>query len=185
MGFFELSDREYNSAAATATQERQRGSIRDVGRAMGLSVDTIKQISFSIREFTPEFLEGKRMAGQGLNPLDPLLRKTLQLTEQLMGFLWTFGMHTGGFVITEGKLFDLCPLLNARMENRTTIEWNKDDIDALGFLKIDAPSIYSDLRLFTGFVRAALMACTLIVSSVMQTTDAPVTRKTSTPIFVR
>jgi error-prone DNA polymerase len=129
--------RERAAIVATVTQERQRGSIRDVGKAMGLSVDTIKQISSSIREFRPEFLEGKRGAGQGLNPSDPLLRKTLELTEQLMGFPRQLGMHTGGFVITQGKLSDLCPLMNARMENRTTIEWNKDDIDALGFLKID------------------------------------------------
>jgi error-prone DNA polymerase len=129
--------RERAAIVATVTQERQRGSIRDVGKAMGLSVDVIKQISSSIWEFTPEFLEGKRIAEQGLNPLDPLLRKTLQLTEQLMGFPRQLGMHTGGFVITQGKLSDLCPLMNARMENRTTIEWNKDDIDALGFLKID------------------------------------------------
>jgi error-prone DNA polymerase len=129
--------RERAAIVATVTQERQRGSIRDVGKAMGLSVDTIKQISSSIWEFTPEFLEGKRISEQGLNPADPLLKKTLQLTEQLMGFPRQLGMHTGGFVITKGKLSDLCPLMNARMADRTTIEWNKDDIDALGFLKID------------------------------------------------
>src|SRR5436189_5360239 len=54
-----------------------------------------------------------------------------------MGFPRQLGQHTGGFVITQGKLSDLCPILNARMENRTCIEWNKDDIDAVGFLKID------------------------------------------------
>ena len=54
-----------------------------------------------------------------------------------MGFPRQLGQHTGGFVITHGKLSDLCPILNARMEDRTCIEWNKDDIDALGFLKID------------------------------------------------
>jgi error-prone DNA polymerase len=129
--------RERAAIVATVTQERQRGSIRDVGKAMGLSVDVIKQISSSIWEFTPEFLEGKRISEQGLNPADPLLRKTLELTEQLMGFPRQLGMHTGGFVITKGKLSDLCPLMNARMADRTTIEWNKDDIDALGFLKID------------------------------------------------
>jgi error-prone DNA polymerase len=129
--------RDRAAIVATVTQERQRGSIRDVGKAMGLSVDVIKQISSSIWEFTPEFLEGKRISEQGLNPADPLLRKTLQLTEQLMGFPRQLGMHTGGFVITKGRLSDLCPLMNARMEDRTTIEWNKDDIDALGFLKID------------------------------------------------
>ncbi len=107
--------RDRAAIVATVTQERQRGSIRDVGKVMGLSVDTIKQISSSIREFTPEFLEGKRFAGQGLNPLDPLLRKTLELTGQLMGFPRQLGMHTGGFVITQGKLSDLCPLMHARM----------------------------------------------------------------------
>jgi error-prone DNA polymerase len=129
--------RERAAIVATVTQERQRGSIRDVGKAMGLSVDTIKQISSSIWEFTPEFLEGKRISEQGLNPADPLLKKTLELTEQLMGFPRQLGMHTGGFVITKGKLSDLCPLMNARMPERTTIEWDKNDIDALGFLKID------------------------------------------------
>ncbi len=54
-----------------------------------------------------------------------------------MGFPRQLGQHTGGFVITQGKLSDLCPILNARMEDRTCIEWNKDDIDALGFMKID------------------------------------------------
>ena len=129
--------RDRAAIVATVTQERQRGSIRDVGKVMGLSVDTIKQISSSVWEFTPEWFEGKRLAEQGLNPTDPLLRKTLQLTEQLMGFPRQLGQHTGGFVITQGKLSDLCPVMNARMEDRTTIEWNKDDIDALGFLKID------------------------------------------------
>ncbi len=61
----------------------------------------------------------------------------MQLTRQFMGFPRQLGQHTGGFVITRGKLSDLCPIMNARMENRTCIEWNKDDIDALGFLKID------------------------------------------------
>jgi len=59
------------------------------------------------------------------------------LTGQLIGFPRQLGQHTGGFVITQGKLSALCPIMNARMENRTSLEWNKDDIDALGFLKVD------------------------------------------------
>src|SRR6185295_14569223 len=129
--------RDRAAIVATVTQERQRGSIRDVGKAMGLAVDTINRLSSSVWEFTDEWFEGKHISEQGLNPNDPLLRKTLELTEQLMGFPRQLGMHTGGFVITQGKLSDLCPVMNARMEDRTTIEWNKDDIDALGFLKID------------------------------------------------
>ena len=129
--------RERAAIVATVTQQHQKGAIRDVGKAMGLSVDTINRLSASIWEFTAEWFGGKQLAEQGLNPHDKFLRKVLQLTEQFMGFPRQLGQHTGGFVITNGKLSDLCPILNARMENRTCIEWNKDDIDALGFLKID------------------------------------------------
>ncbi|HEY4337150.1 MAG TPA: OB-fold nucleic acid binding domain-containing protein, partial [Puia sp.] len=68
---------------------------------------------------------------------DPLLQQVMLLTTQLMGFPRQLGQHTGGFVITQRKLADLCPVLNARMEDRTNIEWNKDDIDALGIIKVD------------------------------------------------
>jgi error-prone DNA polymerase len=104
---------------------------------MGLSLDTINRLSSSVWEFTSEWFEGKRLTEQGMNPEDNHLKKVLDLTQQFMGFPRQLGQHTGGFVITNGKLSDLCPILNARMENRTCIEWNKDDIDALGFLKID------------------------------------------------
>ncbi len=122
---------------ATVTQQHQKGAIRDVGKAMGLSVDTINRLSGAIWEFTNEWFEGKRIEEQGLNPEDRHLRKVLQLTGEFMGFPRQLGQHTGGFVITRGKLTDLVPVMNARMENRTCIEWNKDDIDALGFMKID------------------------------------------------
>lgn len=129
--------RDRAAIVATVTQQRQKGAIRDVGKVMGLSVDTINRLSSSIWEFTDEWFEGGKLTEQGLNPNDPLLRKVLGLTAQMMGFPRQLGQHTGGFVITRGKLTDLCPILNARMEERTNIEWNKDDIDTLGFLKID------------------------------------------------
>ena len=129
--------RDRAAIVATVTQQHQRGAIRDVGKAMGLSVDAINRLSSSIWEFTDEWFDGKRISEHGFNPDDPHLRKILSLTEQFMGFPRQLGQHTGGFVITRGKLSDLCPIMNARMENRTCIEWNKDDIDALGFLKID------------------------------------------------
>lgn len=129
--------RDRAAIVATVTQQHQKGSIRDVGKAMGLSVDTINRLSGAIWEFTSEWFEGKRITEQGLNPNDKHLRKVLQLTRDYIGFPRQLGQHTGGFVITQGKLFNLCPVLNARMENRTCIEWNKDDIDVLGFLKID------------------------------------------------
>lgn len=129
--------RDRAAIVATVTQQHQKGAIRDVAKAMGLSVDTINRLSGSIWEFTDEWFEGKEMKEQGFDPGDKHLLKVLQLTKQFMGFPRQLGQHTGGFVITRGKLSDLCPIMNARMEDRTCIEWNKDDIDALGFLKID------------------------------------------------
>jgi error-prone DNA polymerase len=134
---FNKYGRDRAAVVATVTQQHQKGAIRDVGKAMGLTVDTINRLSGAIWEFTSEWFEGKLLEEQGLNGEDEHLRKVLQLTHEFMGFPRQLGQHTGGFVITDGKLYDLCPILNARMENRTCIEWNKDDIDALGFLKID------------------------------------------------
>ncbi|WP_158989204.1 error-prone DNA polymerase [Mucilaginibacter sp. L196] len=129
--------RERAAIVATVTQERHKGAIRDVGKAMGLSEDTIKRIGATIWDFYEEGFDEKRLSDQGLNPRDPLILKVLQLTCQLIGFPRQLGQHTGGFVITEGKLSDFCPVLNARMENRTQVEWNKDDLEDLGILKID------------------------------------------------
>jgi error-prone DNA polymerase len=134
---FQKYGRDRAAVVATVTQQHQKGAIRDVGKAMGLSVDTINRLSGAIWEYTDEWFEGKRITEQGMNPGDQHLQKVLQLTKEFMGFPRQLGQHTGGFVITNGKLSDLCPIMNARMENRTNIEWNKDDIDALGFMKID------------------------------------------------
>ena len=132
--------RDRAAIVATVTQQHQKGAIRDVAKAMGLSLDAINHLSDSvgsIGEFPEETFKNKRFTEQGFDTRDKHLRKVLELTRQYIGFPRQLGQHTGGFVITRGKLTDLCPILNARMENRTCIEWNKDDIDALGFLKID------------------------------------------------
>ena len=129
--------RDRAAIVATVTQERHKGAIRDVGKAMGLSEDTIKRIGGTIWDFSEEGFNEERLRGQGLNPKDPLIHKVLELTCQLIGFPRQLGQHTGGFVITEGKLSDLCPVLNARMEDRTQVEWNKDDLEDLQILKVD------------------------------------------------
>lgn len=129
--------RDRSAIVATVTQERHKGAIRDVGKAMGLSVDTINRLSGAIWDFSEEAFDRQRIIDQGLNPDDPALHKVLVLTEQLMGFPRQLGQHTGGFVITQGKLSDICPVMNARMEERTQLEWNKDDLEALGILKVD------------------------------------------------
>ncbi len=134
---YEKYGRDRAAVVATVTQERYKGAIRDVGKAMGLSLDTISSLSSGVWRYSSEWLENVDLIEQGLNSKDPHLRKTLDLTRQLMGFPRQLGQHTGGFVITQGKLSNLCPIMNARMEGRTCIEWNKDDIEALGFIKVD------------------------------------------------
>lgn len=129
--------RDRAAVVATVTQLHHKGAIRDVGKAMGLSVDTINRLSGLIWDFKDDGFDRNRILSQGINPDDPTIHKVLELTYQFMGFPRQLGQHTGGFVITEGKLSDLCPILNARMKDRTNIEWNKDDIEALGFLKVD------------------------------------------------
>ena len=129
--------RDRAAIVATVTQQHHKGAIRDVGKAMGLSVDVVTRLSGLIWSFSEEGFDRDRIISQGINPDDITIRKVLQLTEQFIGFPRQLGQHTGGFVITEGKLSDLCPVMNARMVDRTCIEWNKDDIDTLKFLKID------------------------------------------------
>lgn len=134
---YDTYGREHAAIVATVTQERHKGALRDVGKAMGLSEDTIKRIGGSVWSWREEGLDPDRIIAQGLNPDDPHLFKTLQLVEQMVGFPRQLGQHTGGFVITQLNLWELCPVMNARMENRTQLEWNKDDIEALGILKVD------------------------------------------------
>lgn len=122
---------------ATVTRQHYKGAVRDVARAMGLSVDAVNNLAAAGWEFDEDWFEGKSMSSSGFDAADPHLRKVLELTRQYIGFPRQLGQHTGGFVITRGRLSDLCPVLNARMENRTCIEWDKDDIDTLGFLKVD------------------------------------------------
>ncbi|WP_113653663.1 error-prone DNA polymerase [Pedobacter namyangjuensis] len=134
---FSKYGRDRAAIVATVTQLHSKGAVRDVGKAMGLSVDTINLLSNTVGHYFEEGFDRERLIANGLNPDNPLLRQTLNLTAQMVGFPRQLGQHTGGFVITQGKLSDLCPTLNARMENRTCIEWNKDDIEALGFMKVD------------------------------------------------
>jgi error-prone DNA polymerase len=134
---YEKYGRDRAGIIATVTQVHWKGAVRDVGKAMGLSTDAINVLSKSAYEFTENWSTGKAAPTNRFNHDDPHLRKILEITDQYIGFPRQLGQHTGGFVITRGKLHELCPILNARMQNRTNIEWNKDDIKALGFMKAD------------------------------------------------
>lgn len=129
--------RAHAAIVATVTQQHQKGAIRDVAKAMGLSTDIIDKLSSSVIRYGGSNFEEEKLTELGMNAGDRLMKKTLSLTNQYIGFPRQLGQHTGGFVISRNKLARLCPVLNARMEDRTCLEWNKDDIEALGFLKID------------------------------------------------
>ena len=133
---YEKYGRDRAAIVATVTQVHWKGAIRDVAKAMGLSADVVDKMAGTIWEFKDE-LDQERITSEGFNLSDPYLLKIIEITRQYVGFPRQFGQHTGGFVITRGKLSDLCPTFNARMDGRTNIEWNKDDIEALGFLKVD------------------------------------------------
>lgn len=138
---YEKYGRDRAAIVATVTQQHQKGAIRDVGKAMGLSLDAVDSLSKSLWEYTDERITSKRAKEGGADPTDKHFQKILELTNQYIGFPRQLGQHTGGFVITQDKLSNLCPVLNARMEGRTCIEWNKDDIDTLGFMKVDVLSL--------------------------------------------
>ena len=123
---------------ATVVHYRGKRAIREVGRAMGLTEDTVRAISSQLWGFfDTSGMAEQRLREVGLDPGDRHLSQSLELVSQIQGFPRHLSQHVGGFVITEGRLDELVPIENATMEKRTVICWDKDDIDALGILKVD------------------------------------------------
>jgi error-prone DNA polymerase len=123
--------------AATVICYRSRSAIREVGKALGLSVDVVAALAGIVWGWSNDPIADLRVREAGLDPTDRTLRKALDLAAQLVGFPRHLSQHVGGFVITRGPLSELVPIENAAMEDRTVIEWDKDDLDRLGILKID------------------------------------------------
>ncbi|MFK8111983.1 MAG: error-prone DNA polymerase [Rubripirellula sp.] len=119
---------------ATVTTYRTRSAIREVGKALGVSADAIESIA-KLGGNGEEF--SQRCASGGLNPESSVGQRFIHLVETLKGFPRHLSQHVGGMVMTAGSLCELCPIENAAMENRTVIQWNKDDLDELGILKVD------------------------------------------------
>tara|TARA_B100000678_G_scaffold281709_1_gene279843 strand:- start:3358 stop:6243 length:2886 start_codon:yes stop_codon:yes gene_type:complete len=127
---------------STVIHYRGKRAIREVGTAMGLSKDTVSALSSQLWGFfSTKKLEEQRIREIGLNPSDRHLNLTLKIIDEIIGFPRHLSQHVGGFVITEGRLDELVPIENASMEDRTVISWDKDDIDALGILKVDILSL--------------------------------------------
>ena len=139
---YERYGRHRAGLCATVIHYRGKRAIREVGRAMGLSEDTISAMSSQLWGFfSTKGLEAERMAEIGLDVKDHRLKQTLELVDEVQGFPRHLSQHVGGFIVTDGRLDELVPVENATMEDRTVICWDKDDIDTLGILKIDVLSL--------------------------------------------
>ena len=129
--------RERAALAATVISYRTRSAIRDVGKALGLSPDTLAVMARTVWGSGGGALNLKYIREAGLDPEDPRLALALELSSTLIGFPRHLSQHVGGFVLTADRLDELIPIQNAAMEDRTVVEWDKDDLDALGIYKID------------------------------------------------
>ena len=127
--------RDRAALAATVITYRARSAARDVGKAMGLSEDTAAALADSLGQ-EGGFSE-KRVREAGFDPANPGLRMTLTLASRLIGFPRHLSQHVGGFVLSRSPLCEMVPIGNAAMPERTFVEWDKDDLEALGFMKVD------------------------------------------------
>jgi error-prone DNA polymerase len=129
--------RERAGLAATVICYRGRSAVREVGKAFGLSEDTIAALASTLWGWSSSSVSDAEARRAGFDPSDPRLKQVMALSEQLIGFPRHLSQHVGGFVITRSRLDEVMPIENAAMEDRTVIEWEKDDLEALGLLKVD------------------------------------------------
>ena len=129
--------RERAGLAAAVTTYRSRSAIRESAKAFGLSEDVVVALSATAWGSGSAPIGEDRAKAAGLDPADPTLALCLACANDLVGFPRHLTQHSGGFVITRTRLDEVVPVMNAAMEDRTTIEWDKSDLDALGILKID------------------------------------------------
>src|SRR6056297_681285 len=135
---YERYGRHRAGLCATVIHYRTKRAIREVGRAMGLSEDILGAMTTQIWGHGGDGqISDIRLRELGLDPSEPRLALTLDLVREITGFPRHLSQHVGGFIITEGRLDELVPIENASMADRTVICWDKDDIDALGILKVD------------------------------------------------
>jgi error-prone DNA polymerase len=123
--------------AATVITYRTKSAIRDVGKAMGLSMDAVSALAGTVWGWSSGGVDEAHVREIGLDPDDANLMMAMELARQITGFPRHLSQHVGGFVITRGALSEVVPIANAAMDERTYVEWDKDDLDTLGILKID------------------------------------------------
>ena len=134
---YDTYGRHRSALCATIIRYRGRGAVRDVGKALGLTEDVTGALASQVWSWSEEGVAEEHAAALNFNLADRRLRLTLDLARALIGFPRHMSQHPGGFVLTEDRLDDLVPIEPASMVNRQVIEWDKDDIDVLRFMKVD------------------------------------------------
>ena len=134
---YEKYGRERTALAAAVITYRTKGALRDAGRALGFDIARIDALTASLAWWDKREQMPERFAEQGLDPASPRVAKWLWLAEQLRGFPRHLTQHVGGFVMSRGPLARLVPVENTAMATRTVIQWDKDDLDAVGLMKVD------------------------------------------------
>ncbi len=129
--------RERAGIAATVIHYRPRSTIREVGKALGFTEDVTARIASTIWGSWGGDVPESRVAEAGFDPANPEIARLRHLVDQLLEFPRHLSQHVGGFILTEGRLDEMVPIHNGAMKDRTFIEWDKNDIDALGLMKVD------------------------------------------------
>ena len=120
---------------------RRRSAIRDAGKVLGLSPDQIDRMAKGGLWFDSGHVPPSALANAGIDARDPRVEQTIRMASALQGMPRHVGIHSGGFTVSNGPLIDLCPVEPATMDNRTVIQWDKNDIDTVGFVKVDLLSL--------------------------------------------
>jgi error-prone DNA polymerase len=138
---YEKYGRERAGMTAVVITYRSRSAVRDVGKALGLSLDKVDALAKQVEGYANEPKLAERCQAVGIDPQSKIGRRLLHLVDELTGFPRHLSQHVGGMVITQGPLCELSPIENAAMEGRTVIQWDKNDLDELGILKVDCLSL--------------------------------------------
>ncbi len=129
--------RERAALAATVITYRPRSALRDVGKILGLSDLQVSRLSRSMQWWDGRKVDDSRILEAGLDPDSPVIRRLMYLVGEIMGFPRHLSQHVGGFIISDAPLYELVPIENATMPDRTVIQWEKNDLEELGLLKVD------------------------------------------------
>jgi len=148
---YDTKGRSRAALTATVISFRSRSAIREVGKALGHSPDTVGVMADTVWGMGSSGVKIDHVLEAGLDPTDPHLMLALELSSALCGFPRHLSQHVGGFVLTEDRLDELVPIQNAAMEDRTVIEWDKDDLDVLGIYKVDVLALGMLTALHKGF----------------------------------